>query len=234
MARKVVVIRITELTPAKIDEIVNIRGAFAILILLIPNISKIPKTEIERWKELEQFLFKRKFQIPIYFSYSDKVIDKMYQVLNVPSLKESVVDRHRLVISTSEPVVITSPTAFNFQGWARSGGLSNNEPEGPATIAIVANYDTFGAAPDLSFGVDRNGGGIISILEIARVFSRLYSEFRTQGKYNLLFILTGGGRMNFAGAKHWLRTVDTRVLESLEFALCLEAISSSSKLYLHV
>jgi len=137
-------------------------------------------------------------------------------------------------MGTAEPVVRSSASAFNFQGWQYSAAHTNTKPEGPPTIAIVANYDTFGVAPDLSFGVDHNGSGSIALLEIARIFSRLYSEFRTQGSYNLLFVLTGGGRMNFAGAKHWLRTVDTRVLESLEFALCLEAISDSSKLYLHV
>lgn len=66
------------------------------------------------------------------------------------------------------------------------------------------------------------------------MFTRLYSEFRTHGTYNILFILTGAGRFNFAGTKHWLRNIDSRVLESIEFALCLESLGHGDNLYLHV
>jgi len=50
----------------------------------------------------------------------------------------------------------------------------------------------------------------------------------------LLFLLTGGGRQNYAGAKHWLKSVDSRVLESLDFALCLDSLGTGDKLFLHV
>jgi len=69
---------------------------------------------------------------------------------------------------------------------------------------------------------------------LARIFNRLYADYRTQGRMNLLFVLTGGGRYNYAGVKHWLRTMDTRALENIQFALCLEDLGSSDKLYLHV
>ncbi|KAG8075654.1 hypothetical protein GUJ93_ZPchr0006g45205 [Zizania palustris] len=67
------------------------------------------------------------------------------------------------------------------------------------TIAIVANYDTFGAAPELSVGSDSNGSGAVALLEIARFFSRLYSNPKTRGKYNLLFGLTSCGPYNYNG-----------------------------------
>jgi len=83
-------------------------------------------------------------------------------------------------------------------------------------------------------GLDHNGSGTIALLEIARIFNRLYADYRTQGRLNLMFVLTGGGRFNYAGVKHWLRTMDPRLLESIRFALCLEDLGSSDKLYLHV
>uniref|UniRef100_A0A7S2X6B7 Nicalin n=1 Tax=Lotharella oceanica TaxID=641309 RepID=A0A7S2X6B7_9EUKA len=40
--------------------------------------------------------------------------------------------------------------------------------------------------------------------------------------------------MNYAGTKTWIRKADSRVLEALEFVLCLEDIASGDDLYLHI
>ena len=51
----------------------------------------------------------------------------------------------------------------------------------------------------LSVGSDSNGSGVVALLEIARLFSRLYSDPKTRGRYNLLFGLTSGGPYNYNG-----------------------------------
>jgi hypothetical protein len=119
----------------------------------------------------------------------------------------------------------------NFQGW-----LAGNSPsEGQTskldlpTIAVVAYYDTFGAAPDMATGSDSNGSGVVAVLELARLFSKLYNGFRTHGAFNLLFVLTGAGHQNYAGTKDWLQTVDSRILDSLQFVLCLDSIAAVNK-----
>ena len=48
-------------------------------------------------------------------------------------------------------------------------------------------------------GSDSNGSGIVALLEIARLFSLLYSSPKTRGRYNLLFGLTSGGPYNYNG-----------------------------------
>ena len=48
-------------------------------------------------------------------------------------------------------------------------------------------------------GSDSNGSGVVALLEIARLFSILYSNPRTRGRYNLLFGLTSGGPYNYNG-----------------------------------
>lgn len=48
-------------------------------------------------------------------------------------------------------------------------------------------------------GSDSNGSGVVALLEIARLFSSLYSSPKTRGKYNLLFALTSGGPYNYNG-----------------------------------
>jgi hypothetical protein len=52
-------------------------------------------------------------------------------------------------------------------------------------------------------------------------------------RYNLLFILTAGGNINYAGTKQWLSSTDVRLLENIEFALCIDQIDRSDHLYLH-
>ena len=50
---------------------------------------------------------------------------------------------------------------------------------------------------------------------------------------NLLFVLSGAGRLNYGGTREWLSHTDPNTLESIEFALCLEDLTGD-KLYLHV
>ena len=52
----------------------------------------------------------------------------------------------------------------------------------------------------LNSGADDNGSGVVSVLELARLFSKLYaSSEKNAGRYNLLFLLTAGDSVNYAG-----------------------------------
>lgn len=67
----------------------------------------------------------------------------------------------------------------------------------------------------MSFGADSNGSGVAVLLELVRLFSTLYSDVTTHGKYNIIFLLTGGGKINYQGSKKWLEDQ----LDSLDGAL---------------
>ncbi|KAL5549900.1 hypothetical protein UlMin_000076, partial [Ulmus minor] len=51
----------------------------------------------------------------------------------------------------------------------------------------------------LSMGSDCNGSGVVALLEMARLFSVVYSNPRTGVKYNLLLESTSGGPYNYNG-----------------------------------
>ncbi|KAL6070259.1 Nicalin [Balamuthia mandrillaris] len=164
-------------------------------------------------------------------------------------------DSYRLIVSTNEPAPLKTVTLTNIQGWLAGTNLAatgeettttnNEDTNGQTTttssssgalptIAVVTYYDTLAAAPELAVGADDNGSGVVALLELARLFSRVYSGMRTRGRFNLLFVLTSGGRLNYAGTKHWLEGLDSRLLSSIDFALCLDSLSQGDQLYMHV
>jgi len=51
----------------------------------------------------------------------------------------------------------------------------------------------------LAVGSGSSGSGVVTLLELARLFSRLYANPNTRGPYNLLFGLTSGGPYNYNG-----------------------------------
>lgn len=188
--------------------------------------------------ELERLLIYANIPYPVYFAFEDDDIDavladvKRNDVTGQPAT--ATTGGYKLVVSAPEPKRIASPTITNIQGWL-PGLKADGDPNQLPTIAIVASYDTFGTAPALSVGSDSNGSGIVALLEIARLFSLLYSNPRTRGRYNLLFGLTSGGPYNYNGTQKWLRSFDQRLRESIDYAICLNSIGSwDNELWIHV
>ncbi|KAK6138196.1 hypothetical protein DH2020_028080 [Rehmannia glutinosa] len=206
--------------------------------------------------EVERLLIHANIPYPVYFGFEDEAVHAMLgdvkknditgqpatattggcrfcESLNMVDVSSQIFS-YKLVVAAPEPRKVASPAIINIQGWLpglKADGDSNQLP----TIAIVASYDTFGAAPALSVGSDSNGSGVVALLEIARLFSILYSNPKTRGRYNLLFVLTSGGPYNYNGTHKWLRSMDQRLRETIDYAICLNSIgSSSNELWLHV
>eukprot|EP00823_Brevimastigomonas_motovehiculus_P004090 TRINITY_DN2613_c1_g1_i1.p1 TRINITY_DN2613_c1_g1~~TRINITY_DN2613_c1_g1_i1.p1 ORF type:complete len:664 (+),score=222.20 TRINITY_DN2613_c1_g1_i1:70-2061(+) len=258
LSRKAVFLPLLELLhhTERIEKIVDVRGAVA-LIMILPTpeemLSLAANThDRQAWAELEHFLLSRDFQIPVYFVFDNEQLNDVVSRLG----SSEAINRYHVVVSSSDGSILPSVTLQSFQGWihgaapstpSTSTSASGSDNQGQAThtererdstsiptIAIVADYDSFAVAPALAFGVDSNGSGMIALLELARLFSRLYAESRSMGNVNLLFLLSGGGADNYAGTKTWLKNADPRLLESIEFALCLDGLLTSDHLYLHV
>ncbi|KAI7990170.1 Nicalin-1 [Camellia lanceoleosa] len=251
LSRTVVMIPVREVNVTFIREYIGQRRPLGGLIFLLPRMfSPESKDSMDEGDqnfgkemkdilvELERLLIHANIPYPVYFAFEDDDINavladvKKNDVTGQPAT--ATTGGYKLVVSAPEPRKLASPTITNIQGWLpglKADGDSNQLP----TIAIVASYDTFGAAPALSVGSDSNGSGVVVLLEIARLFSLLYSNPRTRGRYNLLFGLTSGGPYNYNGTHKWLRSFDQRLRESIDYAICLNSIGSwDNEMWIHV
>ncbi|KAD5802296.1 hypothetical protein E3N88_13656 [Mikania micrantha] len=249
LSRTVVILSLRELNETFIREYIEQGKPLGGLLLLLPQVFHFNnrpsflddciysdmKTQLAN---LEQKLIHSTIQYPVYFAFEDKDLAKVLADIQrndaAGQPATATTGGYKLIVTSPAPKKLASPTITNIQGWLpglKADGDSNQLP----TIAIVASYDTFGAAPALSVGSDSNGSGVVALLEIARLFSILYSNPNTRGRYNILFGLTSGGPYNYNGTQKWLRSFDQRLRESIDYAICLNSLSSGEKgLWLHV
>ncbi|OWM69018.1 hypothetical protein CDL15_Pgr025205 [Punica granatum] len=188
--------------------------------------------------ELEQSLIHANILYPVYFAFEDENVNAVLADIKkndaAGQQATATTGGYKFVVSAPEPKKVASPVITNIQGWLPGLKADGDATQLP-TIAIVVSYDTFGAAPALSVGSDSNGSGVVALLEIARLFSILYSNPKTRGRYNLLFGLTSGGPYNYNGTHKWLRSFDQRLRESIDYAICLNSVGSwDNELHLHV
>ncbi|KAG6457187.1 hypothetical protein O3G_MSEX010150 [Manduca sexta] len=139
---------------------------------------------------------------------------------------------YQIVVSASAPQKLDSkPVTLHGKLVGRSGSGQ--------TIVIVAHYDSSGLVPELSLGADSNASGAVAVLELARVFSRLYGAAATRAAPDLLFVLTSAGHhLNYFAAKKWLEeqldSTDASLLQDVSFVMCLDSLASSPSMTMHV
>ncbi|KAK9050696.1 hypothetical protein SSX86_030334 [Deinandra increscens subsp. villosa] len=249
LSRTVAVLSLRELNETFIREYIEEGKPLGGLLLLLPQVFRFDSSPafvdncdyMDMKKQLvylEQKLIHSTIQYPVYFAFEDEDLAEVLADIQrndaAGQPATATTGGYKLIVTSASPKKLAAPTITNIQGWLpglKADGDSNQLP----TIAIVASYDTFGAAPALSVGSDSSGSGVVALLEIARLFSILYSNPNTRGRYNILFGLTSGGPYNYNGTQKWLRSFDQRLRESIDYAICLNSLSSGENgLWLHV
>nr|XP_032831748.1 nicalin [Petromyzon marinus] len=245
LSRRCVLLRLSELSLHTLRHALA-QAAAAIVILLPPDLGSLPGDALERLREVEPELLMMETAVPVYLAQEDEELLSIHEQLHAASTA--------LQHASAAQVMLSTATANGFQMVA-SGGQSKALPDWPIasiegrlpgmggddlpTIVIVAHYDSLGLAPWLSFGADSNGSGVAALLELARLFSKLYTHKRTHAAYNLLFFLSGGGKFGYQGTKRWLEdnldhTDASWLQDSVAFVLCLDTLGSGDSLHLHV
>ncbi|XP_070291212.1 BOS complex subunit ncln isoform X3 [Salvelinus sp. IW2-2015] len=244
LSRRCVIMRLVDFSYERYQKALR-QSAGAVVIILPKNMSTMPQ-DIVQFMELEPEMLATETIVPVYFALEDDELLSIYtQTLTTSSSQGS---------SSAAEVLIHTATANGFQmvtsgaqskavsDWAITsleGRLAGTGGEDLPTIVLVAHYDSFGVAPWLSYGADSNGSGVSMLLELARLFSRLYTYKRTHAGYNLLFFVSGGGKFNYQGTKRWLEdnldhTDSSLLQDNVAFVLCLDTLGNGDSLHLHV
>ncbi|KAL0488923.1 hypothetical protein AKO1_009096 [Acrasis kona] len=238
-SRSTVIIKLADLLThndkSKINSIQTLvsRDDVTGIIIVVPDRESLAKENnealLKSFSALERSLFLSETPIekPVYFVFNNAQVEKLCDQIISEKGGDFLPDSHHIIIDASEASPINNILLTNFEATLR--GKVQPAP----AIAIVAHYDTLSIVPDLTRGLDTNGSGAVALLELARLFQLLYSSASSRGSYDLMFVLTSGGRLNYEGARHWIQKLPHATLDKLSFVLCLESLGSS-ELTMHV
>ncbi|KAM4707600.1 BOS complex subunit NCLN [Discoglossus pictus] len=245
LSRRCVLMRLADFSFEQYQKALR-QSAGAVVIILPQDMAALPQEIVQQFMDIEPEMLSMETQVPVYFAVEDAELISIYEQTLAASASQGT--------SSAAEVLLHTATANGFQmvtsgaqskavsDWlvtSVEGRLTGLGSEDLPTIAIVAHYDSFGVAPWLSYGADSNGSGVAILLELARLFSRLYTYKRTHAGYNLLFFAAGGGKFNYQGTKRWLEdhldhTDSSLLQDNVAFVLCLDTLGSEDSLHLHV
>jgi len=252
MARRCVVAKLKELDGSIIKKLL-VESVGSLLILLPDNFDDGMDNDLkEKLKDIETSIFGEETAVPLFFALESSELTPVFDEISTANavgtekaatalqalMGSTTANGFQLVAGSSPPKSMPDFSMANIQGRLAGYGLEDQNP----TIAIVAHYDADGAAPSLSRGADSNGSGVVALLEIARIFSKLYTSKLTHAKVNFIFLLSSGGKLNFMGTKRWLdyqldENVESDLSSNVKYVLCLDALAGTEdkeNIYLHV
>ncbi|XP_042864610.1 nicalin-1-like [Penaeus japonicus] len=245
VARRCVLVRLSELTPENYHWLVG-QGAAALLVLLPPNLTTLSPEQRKLVHEVEAAMLESDTQLGVYLAYETQELLDIYGSVRTATNTDSATsaaaallrslssDGYQIVVGGSQSKLMSDMSIANIQGKLSGYGVEEQLP----TIAVVAHYDAFGAAPELSWGSDSNGSGVVILLELARILSRLYASPRTHPRLNMAFLLSGGGYINYQGSKRFLEdhldASDSPLLSETHYTMCLDSLGAADNIKMHV
>ncbi|XP_031162879.1 nicalin-1 isoform X3 [Sander lucioperca] len=244
LSRRCVIMRLADFSYEEYQKALR-QSAGAVVIILPKNMSAMPQ-DIVQFMELEPEMLATETVVPVYFAMEDDELLSIYTQTLTSSSSQGSLSAAEVLLHTATAngfqMVTSGAQSKAISDWAITsleGRLAGVGGEDLPTIVMVAHYDSFGVAPWLSYGADSNGSGVSMLLELARLFSKLYTYKRTHAGYNLLFFVSGGGKFNYQGTKRWLEdnldhTDSSLLQDNVAFVLCLDTLGNGDSLHLHV
>ncbi|XP_027568932.2 nicalin isoform X2 [Pipra filicauda] len=245
LSRRCVMMRLVDFSYEQYQKALR-QSAGAVVIILPRSISSVPQDVVRQFMEIEPEMLAMETIVPVYFAVEDEELLSIYEQTRAASASQGSASAAEVLLHTATAngfqMVTSGAQSKAINDWlipSVEGRLTGLGGEDLPTVVIVAHYDSFGVAPWLSHGADSNGSGTSVLLELARLFSRLYTYRRTHAGYNLLFFASGGGKFNYQGTKRWLEdnldhTDSSLLQDNVAFVLCLDTLGRGNSLHLHV
>ncbi|KAM8960471.1 BOS complex subunit NCLN [Pelodytes ibericus] len=245
LSRRCVLMRLSDFSYEQYQKALR-QSAGAVVIILPHDMAALPQEIVQQFMDIEPEMLSMETLVPVYFAVEDGELISIYEQTLAASANQGTSSAAEVLLHTATAngfqMVTSGAQSKAISDWlvtSVEGRLTGLGADDLPTIAIVAHYDSFGVAPWLSYGADSNGSGVAILLELARLFSRLYTYKRTHAAYNLLFFASGGGKFNYQGTKRWLEdhldhTDSSLLQDNVAFVLCLDTLGSENSLHLHV
>ncbi|KAG2464583.1 NCLN protein, partial [Polypterus senegalus] len=213
LSRRCVLMRLIDFSYEKYQKVIR-QSAGAVVIILPKNMSTMPQDVVQQFMEIEPELMSTETIVPVYFALEDEDLLSIYEQTQTSSSSQGSASAAEVLLHTATAngfqMVTSGAQSKAVSDWAITsleGRLTGLGGEDLPTIVLVAHYDSFGVAPWLSYGADSNASGISAILELARLFSRLYTYKRTHAAL---------------------------LQDNVAFVLCLDTLGAGDTLHLHV
>ncbi|XP_054395289.1 BOS complex subunit NCLN isoform X4 [Pongo pygmaeus] len=218
LSRRCVLMRLLDFSYEQYQKALR-QSAGAVVIILPRAMAAVPQDVVRQFMEIEPEMLAMETIVPVYFAVEDEALLSIYEQTQAASASQGS--------ASAAEVLLRTATANGFQ-MVTSGVQSK-----AVSDWLIASVEW------LSLGADSNGSGVSVLLELARLFSRLYTYKRTHAAYNLLFFASGGGKFNYQGTKRWLEdnldhTDSSLLQDNVAFVLCLDTVGRGSSLHLHV
>uniref|UniRef100_A0A670K3C0 BOS complex subunit NCLN n=1 Tax=Podarcis muralis TaxID=64176 RepID=A0A670K3C0_PODMU len=218
LSRRCVMMRLMDFSYEQYQKALR-QSAGAVVIILPQNMYSVPQDVIRQFMEIEPEMLAMETIVPVYFAEEDDDLLSIYEQTQAASASQGS--------ASAAEVLLHTATANGFQ-MVTSGAQSK-----AVSDWLITSVEW------LSHGADSNGSGVAMLLELARLFSRLYTYKRTHAGYNLLFFASGGGKFNYQGTKRWLEdnldhTDSSLLQDNVAFVLCLDTLGRGNSLHLHV
>lgn len=245
LIRRCAVVRGIDANIEIINKAIN-DGLSGLLILIPTDLNSMPIEAQKSLRQLEIDLLETQVPIPVYFAHETEKLKNLYEEITntasgyaAPSALKAmtsvaVANSFHFVTDGGESKPLNDFPIISLTGKLTGQGLEDQLP----TVVVTTHYDSFGIVPKLSKGLDSTGSGVVAFLELARMFSKLYEKRTIQPKYNMLFLLAGGGKFNYQGTKKWIEdnveSSEFSLLAEADYVICIDAIGQGAELNLHV
>ncbi|KAJ1530768.1 hypothetical protein ONE63_005621 [Megalurothrips usitatus] len=245
-SRHCIITRIEDLTADLYRDIRTRAGALIVVLPSRSDIAKLSDTAKQHIYNIESTMMQQDSQIPVYFTSwtpeIQSILDNMNDMAPAPSKMGTAAEAmfsqisangYQIVLSAGHPQVRTEVNMGTIYGKLVGNGHEDKLP----TVVLVAHYDSFSLMTGQTFGANSNAAGVAMLLEIARLMSSLYADSRTHPRYNLVFVLSAGGKVNYQGSKKWLEDQvdgENALPQDSTYVLCLDTVAGSGPLYYHV